>query len=114
MSSKYSITPEQAKQEEARQERRTREVKQEIKETIGTTISAKYNEFILLQYQLHCDEHDASNIIVASAKDGPIYDRSFLIHCRERKIHCYNEMQLLEMTYPQLHNARRSWGNQRI
>ena len=124
MSDKYSITADEAIQEQARQEQTrqenarqqhlTRDVTEEIEEKIGTTISAKYNEFILLQYQQHCDEYDASHIIVAYAISGRITDPSFLRHCQQRQEYCYNEMQLLDTTYPQLFKARRSWDNQRI
>jgi len=114
MSGKYSITSEEERQQQARQEHKTRDVTQEIKEIIGTTISAKYNEFIFLQYQLHCDEYDASNIIIESAKSGRITEPSFLLHCQQRKKYCCNQMWLLDMTYPQLYKARRASDNQRI
>ena len=109
MSSKYSITP-----EEAKQGRLERDLKQDIQETIRTTISAKYKEFILLQYQLHCDEYDASDIIVASAEFGRDTDASFLQHCRERKIYCKNEMMLIATAYPEMYNARYAIQMKRI
>jgi len=124
MSDKYSITAdeaieeqarqEQERQEKARQEHLTRDVTQEIEETIGTTISAKYKEFILLQFQLHCDEYDASNIIVATARYGRNTDASFLQHCVERKKYCWNEMILIGTAYPEMHDARYAIRKMRI
>ena len=109
MSSKYSITP-----EEAKQGRLERDLKQDIQETIRTTISAKYKEFILLQYQLHCDEYDACNIIIANARYGRNTLASFLQHCVERKKYCWNEMILIGTAYPEMHNARHAITKRRI
>jgi len=86
----------------------------EIKAAVGSHISAKYNEFILLQYQLHCDEFDVCNIIIADDANQHNQQESFLLHCQERRKYCCNQIMLLGKAFPDMHKARFASHNRRI
>jgi len=103
MSSRYIVQQEA----EALTKFRKLEQKEQIKQTIGTEISAKYKEFILLQYQLHCDEYDVCQIVIADNKNQHIAQaESFLLHCQERGDYCLNEIKLLGKAFPEMSKAR--------
>ena len=111
MSSRYDVTREAESLRIFRRDHQTKE----IQETIGTNISAKYKEFILLQYQLHCDEYDVCQIVIADHKNHHIVQpESFLLHCEERGNYCLNEIQLLGKAYPEMSNARFASEQKRI